>query len=334
LEAAEVTANNVASATLAYNDAGVLTVGGSFVDNQAFSFSLLGEDISVTTSTEDGFTDTKGGVAAQIAMAINDAGIHGITAAKTANADTVTITAKVAVENTAVNSGDEFLLASTGLSSPATLHINADATNALSAASYATGDSYNFDVAGVSFSMVVGTDGFADDIDGVTAQMISTINAANIQGLTVAADKGTTAGVSITRALTGTTAGSAGSTVVTGVSVMDANAGSGSAQSSQALSITDAASARSGLDLIDNAIATLNSQRASLGAVSNRIDNTVNNLTNIAINLEGGRGRIEDADFAAESTSLAKSQILQQASTAMLAQANASKQNVLSLLQG
>ena len=85
---------------------------------------------------------------------------------------------------------------------------------------------------------------------------------------------------------------------------------------------------------IDEAISTLNTQRADLGAVSNRLDNTVSNLTNISIQLEGGKGRIEDADFAAESTSLAKSQILQQASTAMLAQANASKQNVLSLLQG
>ena len=64
------------------------------------------------------------------------------------------------------------------------------------------------------------------------------------------------------------------------------------------------------------------------------IDSTVNNLTNISSNLQAGRGRIEDADFAAETTNLAKAQILQQASTAMLAQANAAKQNVLSLLQG
>ena len=59
----------------------------------------------------------------------------------------------------------------------------------------------------------------------------------------------------------------------------------------------------------------------------------VSNLTNISSNLQAGRGRVEDADFAAETTSLAKSQILQQASTAMLAQADASKQNVLSLLK-
>jgi len=85
---------------------------------------------------------------------------------------------------------------------------------------------------------------------------------------------------------------------------------------------------------IDTSITNLNTQRADLGAASNRLDYTVNNLTNISIQLEGGRGRIEDADFAMESTNLAKSQILQQASTAMLAQANASKQNVLTLLQG
>ena len=85
---------------------------------------------------------------------------------------------------------------------------------------------------------------------------------------------------------------------------------------------------------IDHAIATVNTQRAGLGAVSNRLDNTVANLTNISTNLEAGRSRIQDADFAAESTSLARAQILQQASMAMLAQANASKQGVLQLLQG
>jgi flagellin len=98
--------------------------------------------------------------------------------------------------------------------------------------------------------------------------------------------------------------------------------------------ISDRDQASAMIDVMDTAIALVNTQRAELGAVSNRLDNTVSNLTSISINLEGGRGRIEDADFAAESTSLAKSQILQQASTAMLAQANASKQSVLSLLQG
>jgi len=104
--------------------------------------------------------------------------------------------------------------------------------------------------------------------------------------------------------------------------------------STSALSVASAADARDSVEAIDTAIQAVNTQRANLGAVSNRLDNTVSNLTNIVINLEGGKGRIEDADFAAESTNLAKSQILAQASTAMLAQANASKQSVLSLLQG
>jgi flagellin len=85
---------------------------------------------------------------------------------------------------------------------------------------------------------------------------------------------------------------------------------------------------------VDAAIKAVNDQRSALGAVSNRLNHTVNNLTNISTNLSAAKGGIEDADFALETTNLAKNQILQQASTAMLAQANASKQNVLSLLQG
>jgi flagellin len=88
------------------------------------------------------------------------------------------------------------------------------------------------------------------------------------------------------------------------------------------------------IEAIDDAIQTVNIQRSELGAVSNRLNHTVNNLTNISSNLSAAKGGIEDADFALETTNLAKNQILQQASTAMLAQANASKQNVLSLLQG
>jgi flagellin len=84
---------------------------------------------------------------------------------------------------------------------------------------------------------------------------------------------------------------------------------------------------------IDVALKAVNTERSSLGAVSNRLGHTVANLTNISSNLSSARGGIEDADFALETTKLAKNQILQQASTAMLAQANASKQNVLTLLQ-
>jgi flagellin len=102
----------------------------------------------------------------------------------------------------------------------------------------------------------------------------------------------------------------------------------------QSLSVSSGTNARTSITTIDAAIQTVNIQRSELGAVSNRLNHTVNNLTNISSNLSAAKGGIEDADFALETTNLAKNQILQQASTAMLAQANASKQNVLSLLQG
>jgi flagellin len=99
------------------------------------------------------------------------------------------------------------------------------------------------------------------------------------------------------------------------------------------ISITTVDGANAAIASIDNAIEYVNSQRAYLGAIQNRLDHTVSNLTNIATNTEASRSRIMDADYGAESANLARSQIIQQAATAMLAQANQSAQSVLSLLQ-
>ena len=88
------------------------------------------------------------------------------------------------------------------------------------------------------------------------------------------------------------------------------------------------------MKVIDKALDKVSQSRGDLGAIQNRLTVTVNNLTTTSTNLEDARSRIEDADFSAETTNLAKSQILSQAATAMLAQANQSSQNVLSLLRG
>ena len=87
------------------------------------------------------------------------------------------------------------------------------------------------------------------------------------------------------------------------------------------------------ITLIDTAIKAVNTQRSTLGATTNRLNHTVNHLTNISSNLSSAQGRILDDDFALETKELAKNQILQKASTAMLAQANASKQYGMGLLQ-
>lgn len=87
------------------------------------------------------------------------------------------------------------------------------------------------------------------------------------------------------------------------------------------------------LTAIDGAIETIDTQRAKFGAVQNRFDNTISNLQNISENVSAARGRIQDTDFAAETANLSKNQILQQAGTAILAQAKQLPQAVLSLLQ-
>ena len=87
------------------------------------------------------------------------------------------------------------------------------------------------------------------------------------------------------------------------------------------------------LDDYDKAISIVSNRRASLGASQNQLQSAVNNLTSNATNLSDAKSRIEDTDFSAETTALAKAQILSQASTAMLSQANQSQQSVLKLLQ-
>ncbi|HCF4249638.1 TPA: flagellin [Pseudomonas aeruginosa] len=99
------------------------------------------------------------------------------------------------------------------------------------------------------------------------------------------------------------------------------------------IDISTAKGAQSAVLVIDEAIKQIDAQRADLGAVQNRFDNTINNLKNIGENVSAARGRIEDTDFAAETANLTKNQVLQQAGTAILAQANQLPQSVLSLLR-
>ncbi|MDB5713247.1 MAG: flagellin FliC [Sphingomonadales bacterium] len=124
-----------------------------------------------------------------------------------------------------------------------------------------------------------------------------------------------------------------GDTVTLAISSMaTADLGSATLKMS-AVDISTAAGASAALAAVDAAIDTVNTGRASLGAAQNRFEATISNLTSTVTNLTEARSRIEDADFSAETTQLAKAQILSQAATAMLAQANQSQQSVLKLLQ-
>ena len=100
-----------------------------------------------------------------------------------------------------------------------------------------------------------------------------------------------------------------------------------------AIDMTTFTKAQSAITALDTSISMVGTEREQLGAVMNRLDHTIANLQQISTNLSAAKGRLVDADFAAETSNLARTQVLQQASMAMLAQANAAKQNILSLFQ-
>jgi len=98
--------------------------------------------------------------------------------------------------------------------------------------------------------------------------------------------------------------------------------------------ITTRTNASAYISSIDSAVSIVSSRRGSFGAASNRLDSTITNLTNMKANIQTAKGQVVDTDFAAETARLARSQILLQAATAMLSQANASKSQTLQLING
>ena len=119
-------------------------------------------------------------------------------------------------------------------------------------------------------------------------------------------------------------------TIQISISAIDATLAAGLGLNSH---VSLQANAQDYIVIIDNAISIISADRAKYGATINRLDHAMANMANIVTNLSASAGRIADADYAAESANLARTQVLQQASMAMLSQANASKQNILSLFQ-
>lgn len=161
------------------------------------------------------------------------------------------------------------------------------------------------------------------DQTGVYASVDSTTGVLTLTSLKAGKDltftAGTqTAGTGITAALTGIAAGTASSQTAVHATDVDISTFVGSQRA---------------LEIVDKALTSVNSARADLGAIQNRFTSTIANLATSSENISAAKGRITDADFAAETANLTKAQILQQAGTAMLAQANSLPQNVLSLLQ-
>ncbi len=126
------------------------------------------------------------------------------------------------------------------------------------------------------------------------------------------------------------TEGDTSSAITVGFSDMDATALSVGGTS---LSFTTSVQAQGSIELLDTAITRVDTFRSGLGARINRLTSAADNLANVSLNTSASRSQIEDTDYAQATTELAKSQIIQQAATAMLAQANQAPQSVLSLLR-
>ena len=172
-----------------------------------------------------------------------------------------------------------------------------------SSAAGATINAVGADVAAAAISVTL-TDGAATD----SVQMAGQVSLSSSSGYSATSD-----GANLFTAAAGTAASTLNSVASVDVSTQ---AGSNAA-----------------LDVIDKALSSISDNRASLGAIQNRLESTISNLSNISENVASARSRVQDADFALETANLTRSQILQQAGTAMLSQANSAPQSVLSLLQ-
>jgi flagellin len=104
--------------------------------------------------------------------------------------------------------------------------------------------------------------------------------------------------------------------------------------SAEDVTVSTVAHTTSAISIIDDALSIIDTNRAKLGAISNRFDHIIDNLTNVVANTSSAQSRIQDADYAVETTALTRATILQQAATSMIAQANANKNSIMTLIQG
>lgn len=228
----------------------------------------------------------------------------------------------------------------TSIAGGGTVTVNGVAIGTIAAGVNATGQGANTAAAINLISSQTGVTAAADNAGLVT---LSTTDGRDITlgaGFTGAGTGGLTAGTTFGKVKldTNDTAG----IVISGGNAADAGLTTGTTAATttltttaiSAINVKTAASATNALAAIDGALANVNSSRAALGAVQNRFSSVVTSLQTTSENLTASRSRIQDADFAQETSSLTRGQVLQQAGTAILAQANALPQGVLSLLRG
>jgi flagellin len=311
---------------------GVLNLGDMVINGVTISAAVASDDLA---SDETATSSTKAASAIAIAAAINkSSGDTGVVASVNAN--------KVVGAGFTAVAGDaaSFFLngVTIDLSAITTSSTRQDVADAINAHSGQTGVVASDNGVGITYA--------AEDGRNISLAVNTTNIALTGVGLTGSTAINAAAGATAASAVTNYSSitlssdkafeiepGANGSTNLNSLGFYAGRyGGSGEGQKIADVSIGTQNDALQAIAAIDNALETVFAARGELGALRNRLDFTAANLGNVVANTEASRSRIEDADFAAESAALAKNQILLQAGTAMLAQANASQQTVLSLL--
>ncbi|MEO6362743.1 MAG: flagellin [Caldimonas sp.] len=301
---------------------------GTTLTNQ--SIGTVSNTAAALTVTPGGGTAVSLGVVAvdakAIAGAINSGNVAGLSA--TANATSVAAVTSAAAGTVAGNATytvNGVAISIAGLTGAGNLATNrASAVAAINAQSAATGVTASDTGTGVALAAADGR-----NISLTYAAGGFTTSTAADFGLSATALSGSTVNVNYVAP-----SGVSGNLVFTqaaGFANSTAIAATGTAVS--ALDVSSVAGANAALSSVDAALATVNSSRASLGAIQNRFSSTISNLQTTTENLTASRSRIQDADFAMETANLSRAQVLQQAGTAMIAQANQLPNQVLTLLR-
>lgn len=270
--------------------------------------------------------------ATEIAASSTTAGTAGSTGTLTLNGIAVSLTVQSSAEDNRTHAVDQInavagqtgvsavdngtgltLTAADGRNIVMSLDTN-DAANVLAG---------NAAISAVNFGLDASTVGAGDITTGAVGDTASELAATTYSSVKL--DSASTIEIS---------AGSNGSAALTSIGFeVGSFGGASSGQYVKDIDISTVAGAELAINAVDNALNQVADVRSQMGAVSNRLDFTINNLSSISENTSAARSRIVDADYAAESAALSRAQVLQQAGTAMLAQANAQPQQVLSLLQ-
>jgi flagellin len=330
-EANETISFGIADARATSLGTNILTTAGTIAGSTVSTVlnGIGGEtDLSLTTAdggTASGIAYSANATAADIAAAINAAanGI-GITATATNTTTLESLTAAGAVTFTLNGSAIAATITNPNDLSAIAAAINGSAT--------ATGVTAIFTTPGNLSSLSLQTTDGRDISLSAFANATGGNDSIDIGGNTLT-EGGTVIGTAVGTVSIESSKGSI-TTATANTDVFALATSTSSLVTVQSIDISTYNGAQSAIAVVDASINKIDSQRAELGAIQNRLSSTISNLQNIVENVSAARSRIRDTDYAIETSNLSKNQVLQQAGLSVLSQANASSQSVLSLLQG